>query len=195
MCRYGSGRDRMEYEAYPRHAELIIHQLVLSSSSRSVSAPKEKSQPRVDHSIVLISANHTSNRSATMRRCYLALDRPDLQFPSKELARWMQTPAVGHLEALKRIARYMFGHGRLVQEFVRQVEEPSHVVVFTDTDHAGCLRTRKKHFFIQPVLWFPHAPFHQHYARSEFWRVRVLGSGERNVSRTWSGLENRGFGS
>ena len=37
----------------------------------------------------------------------------------------------------------MIGHGRLVQEFVRQVEEPSHVVVFTDSDHAGCLKTRK----------------------------------------------------
>ena len=35
------------------------------------------------------------------------------------------------------------GHGRVIQEFVRQVEEPSHVVVFTDPDHAGCLNTRK----------------------------------------------------
>ena len=50
-----------------------------------------------------------------------------------------------NVEALKRVARYLIGHGRLVQEFefVRQVEEPSHVVVFTDSEHAGCLRTRK----------------------------------------------------
>ena len=76
-----------------------------------------------------------------MRLCFLALDRLDLQFPSKELARWMQAqaPTVGKLEALRRVARYLIGHGRLVQEFVRQVEEPSHVVVFTDSDHAGCL--------------------------------------------------------
>ena len=33
---HGSGRDRMEYEADPRHAELFIHQLGLSCSSRSV---------------------------------------------------------------------------------------------------------------------------------------------------------------
>ena len=29
----GSGRERIEYEAEPRHAELIIHKLVLSISS------------------------------------------------------------------------------------------------------------------------------------------------------------------
>ena len=78
-----------------------------------------------------------------MRLCCLALDRPDLQFPSKELARWMQAPTSGHLEMLKRVARYLIGHGRLLHEFVRQIEEPSHVVVFTDSDHGGCLKTRK----------------------------------------------------
>ena len=35
--RYGSGRERIEYEADPRHAKLIMHQLGLSCSSRSVS--------------------------------------------------------------------------------------------------------------------------------------------------------------
>ena len=97
----------------------------------------------VDLSSVLNSADHTLYRSATMRLCYLALDRLDLQFPSKELARWMEAPTVGNLEALIRVARYFVGHGRLVQEFVRQVEEPSHVVGFTDSDHAGRLKTRK----------------------------------------------------
>ena len=75
-----------------------------------------------------------------MRLCHLALDRLDLQFQSKELARWMQAPTVGNLDALKRVTRHLIGHGRLVQEFVRQVEEPSHVVMFTDSDHASCLK-------------------------------------------------------
>ena len=38
---YGSGRERVDYEAYPRHAELIIHQLGLNGSSRNVSTPSE----------------------------------------------------------------------------------------------------------------------------------------------------------
>ena len=138
---YGSGRERTEYEADPQNVELIIHQIGLSSSSRSLSTQSEKSKPGVDHSTVLNSADHTLYRSATMRLCYLALDLPDLQFPSKEMAR---RPAVGNLlEALERVARHLIGHGRLIQEFVRQVEEAFHVVVFTDSDCAGCLRTRK----------------------------------------------------
>ena len=89
---YESGRERIEYEADPGHAELIIHQLGLSCSSRSVSTPSEKSNPGVDLSSLLNSADHALYRSATMRLCYLALDRPDQQFPSKELACWMQAP-------------------------------------------------------------------------------------------------------
>ena len=94
---YGSGRERIEHEADPRHAELIIRQLGLSCSSRRVSTPSEKSKPGVDLSSLLNSTDHTLYRSATMRLCYLALDRPNVQFPSQELARWMQAPTVGNL--------------------------------------------------------------------------------------------------
>ena len=145
---YGSGPERGEYEADPRHAELIVHRLGLSCPSRSVSTPSEKSKPGVDLSSLASSADHTLYRSATMRLCCLALDRPDLHYPSKELA-----PTVGNLAALKRVARYFIGHGRLFLEFVRQVEEPFHVVVFTDSDHEGCLKAHKKHIFIQIVLF------------------------------------------
>ena len=77
---HGSGRERIEYEADPRHAELIILQLGLSCSSRSVSTPSEKWKPGVDLSSVL-SADHTLYRSATIKLCFLALGRPALQIP------------------------------------------------------------------------------------------------------------------
>ena len=182
---YGSGSARTEYEADPRHAELIMHQLGLSRSSRSVSTPSEKSKLGFDHSTVLNSADHTKYRSATMRLCYPALDRLDLQFPSKELARWMQAPTVGNLEVLKRVARYLIGRGRLIQEFVRQVEERSHVVGFTDSNHAG-------------LFYGSHMPgstrttqgvIALNSGESEFY----LRSGEGNVSRTWSSLNAQGL--
>ena len=140
---YGAGNERLEYEADPRHAELIVHQLGLSASSRGVSTPGEKSKPGADFSTKVSKEDHALYRSATMRLCYLALDRPDLQYPAKELARWMQAPTLGDLEALKRVARYLVSHGRLVQQFVRQVAEPTSIIVYTDSDHAGCLCTRK----------------------------------------------------
>ena len=82
-----------------------------------------------------------------MRLCYLALDRLDLQFPSNEVARWMQAPTVGDMEALKRVA--FTRHGR--QEFVRQVEEPSHVVVSPfQIMQVACANTQT-YFIIQTV--------------------------------------------
>ena len=87
---YGSGREPTEYEADPSRADLIIHQPGLSCSSRSVSTPSAKSKPGVDLSSLLNRADHTLYLTATIRLRYLALDRPDLQFPSKELARQLE---------------------------------------------------------------------------------------------------------
>ena len=44
---------------------------------------------------------------------------------------------------LKRVARYLIGHGRVIQKFGRQAEERSHFVVFTDSVSSDCLRTRE----------------------------------------------------
>ena len=45
---------------------------------------------------------------------------------------------------------------------MRQIEEPSHVGVFTDSDHAGCLRTSKTlhhpNYFMVPTCEVPVAP-------------------------------------
>ena len=95
-----------------------------------------------------------------MRLCFFALDRFDLQFPSKELARWMQAPTVGNMDALKRVGRFLIGRGRLTQEFVRQTEEPSHVVIFRRFLSRRLVANTQKYLIIQIVLWFPRAPFH-----------------------------------
>ena len=115
----------------------------MNTSARGVATPGEKSKVGVDYQTDLGKDDHVLYRSAVMRLCYLALDRPDVQFPAKELARWMQSPTVGDLEALKRVGRYLVTHRRLVQEFCRQVEEPERITVYTDSDFAGCQATRK----------------------------------------------------
>ena len=132
-----------------------------------------------------------------VRLCYLALNRRELQFPSKEMARWMQAPTDGNFGALIRVARYLTGHGRLVQEFVRHVEEPSHVVVFADSDHAGCLKTRRNTSSSKL--------FHGSHMKNSTnttqrvialsLGVRVLHSDEGDVSKTWSSLNPQRFGS
>ena len=51
-----------------------------------------------------------------MRANFIALDRPDIQYVSKELARAMTKPSVFAMEHLKHLARYLAKHLRLVLE-------------------------------------------------------------------------------
>ena len=175
-----------EYGAHQRHAELIIRQLELSSSSQTVSTSSERSESGVDLSSFFSTTNHILYRSVTMRLCYLALDRSDVQFLSKGQTHWMRVPTVGHLETLKRDVRFLIWHGRLTQEFMRQIEESSRVGNFIDSNHAGFLKTQKstsslKLFLLLSECWS---------YRPEFGRIKVLRSDEGIVSRTWNSLKD-----
>ncbi len=83
----------------------------------------------------------TAFRGSAARGNYLAADRLDVQFACKEVCRWMARPTAHAWEALKRVCRYLNKSPRLVYEFRQQ--SVSHVDVFTDTDWAGCPKTRK----------------------------------------------------
>ena len=54
----------------------------------------------------------------------------------------MAEPTILSTEALKRLGRYLVKFPRLVYEYPFQ-DDVSHLDVYVDTDHAGCLRTRK----------------------------------------------------
>ena len=54
----------------------------------------------------------------------------------------MKEPKVRDLVALKRTGRYLLLRPRLVQHFPLQ-KEPEAITTYVDTDHAGCLGTRK----------------------------------------------------
>ncbi|CAK0799540.1 unnamed protein product [Prorocentrum cordatum] len=54
----------------------------------------------------------------------------------------MQDPTIGGWQAMKRIGRYLVGTPRLVVEYPRQADRRV-AQVYTDSDFAGCLRTRK----------------------------------------------------
>merc|ERR1712026_662312 len=81
-------------------------------------------------------------RGASARANYLAQDRFDLAFAAKELCRRMAVPRRSDLVALRRLARYVIEVPRLVQCF-RWQAPIREFVVYTDTDFAGCPRTRR----------------------------------------------------
>ena len=71
-----------EYDADPRHAQLILRNLILSESKK-VGSPIVKRDLHNDGE--LPSAQVTTYRSLTMRGAYLAQDGYDVQHVTKEL--------------------------------------------------------------------------------------------------------------
>ena len=76
------------------------------------------------------------------RANYLCLDRPDIGFATKEAMRRLASPTKGDEVALKKLGRYLLGCPRVVSLF-RYGERNCSLVVEGDSDHAGCVRTRR----------------------------------------------------
>ncbi len=135
-----SERDIM-YEPDQRHVEIVIKALGLEKG-KSVVTPGENVKADPDLDKPLESATSTLYRSLTMRLSYLAQDRPDIQYSCKELAKGMSSPTEGDWQKLKRLGRYLVGKPRVVLYF--DYQHPVSILCSrVDTDHAGCLKTRK----------------------------------------------------
>ena len=82
----------------------------------------------------------TKYRGLAARANYLALDRPDLQYAVKEIARRMSSPCGEDWLLLKRLARYLVGAPRGVFNFPWQAELDK-LDVYADSDWAACRAT------------------------------------------------------
>ena len=135
--------DGLEYEADPRQAEKLVEELELDGDGvKSTATPGIKALPtQIAEDQVLDPSRHTLFRGLAARANYLAADRPDCQFAAKEICRWMSSPTDGALQALKRLCRYLVGRPRLVFRYPFQSADS--IDCYSDTDWAGCARTRK----------------------------------------------------
>ena len=130
----------IEYEANPRQTETVVDELTLVGA-KTVGTPGVKASAGATASDEDLELHqHTAFRGVAARCNYLAADRPDIQFSAKETCRWMAKPSKQGLAALKRFGRYLEGHQRLVLHYPQYAEV---VDVYSDTDWAGCLRTRR----------------------------------------------------
>ena len=84
----------------------------------------------------------TTFRALAARANYLALDRPDIAFTTKELCRAFASPSRASVFLLKRLVKYLVGVPRLVWHFNHQ-PATGLLVGSVDTDFAGCLITRR----------------------------------------------------
>ena len=133
------GADCTTIEADPRHVKIVLNELGLNNA-KTVSSPGVTCKDGDDTPLSLEDCKRF--RSLTMRCNYLALDRPDINYSAKELARKMQNPTKSSWNGLKRLARYLAGCPRLIWKYEQQ-DEQFGLRIHTDSDDAGCTESRK----------------------------------------------------
>ena len=138
----GATGHSIEFEADPRHVDVLCAQLSLTSKSNVVATPGEKGKTPILEGPLLGSSDSALFKSAAMRCSFLAQDRPEIQFASKEVARCMASPTVSGMAALKRLVGFLNGHRRVVWVYLQQ-SFPRFLDAYSDTNHAGCMTTRR----------------------------------------------------
>ena len=81
-------------------------------------------------------------RAASARANYMAIDRSDIRLADKELTRHMSKPRNKDYKQLVHLGKYLLGKPRIVTKYEYQ-NNYKIIDVWSDTDHAGCLETRK----------------------------------------------------
>ena len=74
---------------------------------------------------------------------FIAPDKPDILYATKELMRAMSRPCVEDELSLKRLLRYLKGHGDTRIHLSRHATRTAVIHVYVDSDFAGCRKSRK----------------------------------------------------
>ena len=123
-----------QYEADPRHGELIVEALVGSGGKGAGNAGVDE-EVKSDDPAMLSDRQVTEYRDLTTRGNDLSLDRPDIIFAAKELSRDTAKPTTASWERSKRFARYLRTRPRLILDFPRQ-KKVDVLDTFTDANWA-----------------------------------------------------------
>ena len=89
---------------------------------------------------ILSPAETTRYRALATTANFLAITIGDIVYCAKELTRHMETPTTADWEKVVRLERYLKNRPRLWYKFQ---ETPCQLETFSDTDWAGCRRTRR----------------------------------------------------
>ena len=137
--------EMLTYEADQRHADLLMAAYGLHVSSKGKAIPWDKATFLARHPLAgpfLGEKRRVEFRRNCMRCLYLALDRLDIQFTTREISRAMASPTVHADETLKPLSRYLASHPRVLWRYPRQ-EWTGKVLGLTDSNWAACPVTRK----------------------------------------------------
>ena len=128
------------WSADPEHKDILLVEWSMKESN-SVAVPTISEDMSTEEMTPTTLADAEKFRRAAARLNHLALDRPDLAAAANLLSRSMAQPGEGDDKKLKRVLRYLQGQPECTLLFPWQ-ENPMDLVVTTDSDWAGCKRTR-----------------------------------------------------
>ena len=131
----------LTYEAGAKHVRKALEEMQMSDC-KALTSPGSKEETKGIEEEALGKQESALYRRVGAILNYLSMDRPDISFSTKEVARKMSKPEVADWVRLKRILRFLRGHPRLVWHYPWQMEQTS-MTVFTDSDWASCLKTRR----------------------------------------------------
>ena len=112
--------EGIEYEADQRHAELIVKGMEIENAAPAPTPGAtytKKEAKAYEDSALMSNPDASAFRGLAAKLNYLSLDRADLQYAAKEVAKKMAAPREADWAKLKRVARYLVGAPRLVQIF------------------------------------------------------------------------------
>ena len=133
------------YEADQRHSKIVVREMGLENAKtvptagareeqKAASVPSAAQRVEVVEESRKLGARDARAFHGVAARCkYLAQDRVDLQYATKEASRCMAKPRPADWGLFKRLGRYLLGAPRLVKLF-RWQALPRTVDVFTDSD-------------------------------------------------------------
>eukprot|EP00973_Karenia_brevis_P075868 10540854-Karenia_brevis.AAC.1 len=91
----------IEYEPDPRHAEIIVKELGLEQCNTVLTPGISEEPEKKDDGEALKSEEAAKYKSVVARANYLAQDRPEIQFATKECAKAMSNPCKRDMNKIK----------------------------------------------------------------------------------------------
>ena len=137
----------ISWQADPRHRKMIIEHFGFKAETKALAKNGIKEEIDLEgepEAEELQKAEEKGFRALAARANYMAVDVPNIQFPTKEVCRDMSKQSVAAYEKIKRLARYMISFEEVTFEYEWQSEEEAiKLRGFTDSDWAGCKKTQK----------------------------------------------------
>lgn len=135
--------DGVVYEHDERHVQRILEQMELTQAKPVGTPTVRQDQVHAEEDTPLRPGDATAYRALAARMNYLAVDRPDLSFATKEICKSMSSPMQKDWEKIKRAARYLIKVPDLAAVFPWGNGEDPVLRVYTDSDWAGDRETRR----------------------------------------------------